>query len=178
MTETQRFGQYELISRLGRGGMGEVWRAKHGMLNRQAAVKLIRPEALRTESGADVQTLLRRFEREAQTTSTLESPNTIQIYDFGITDDGTFYYAMELLEGLDLQTLVDRYGPLPSERVIYILLQVCESLAEAHHHKLMHRDLKPANVFLTRRSLKHDFVKVLDFGLVHLGEGRVPEINA
>lgn len=166
MTKARQFGHYELISRLGRGGMGEVWRARHKMLDRQAAVKLIRPDALATESGADVEALLRRFEREAQATSTLKSPHTIEIYDFGITDDGTFYYAMELLEGLDLQTLVDRYGPVPSERVIYILLQVCDSLAEAHHHELIHRDLKPANIFLTRLGLKHDFVKVLDFGLV------------
>jgi formylglycine-generating enzyme required for sulfatase activity len=155
--------------------MGEVWRAKHRLLKRQAAVKLIRTEALSTEGGAEVETLLRRFEREAQATSALQSPHTVEIYDFGITDDGTFYYAMELLEGLDLQTLVDRYGPLPSERVIYILLQVCESLAEAHHHELIHRDLKPANVFLTRRGLKHDVVKVLDFGLVKSNRGLAVE---
>ncbi|MBW1687856.1 MAG: protein kinase, partial [Deltaproteobacteria bacterium] len=155
--------------------MGEVWRAKHRLLNRPAAVKLIRPEALSTEGGAEVETLLRRFEREAQATSTLQSPHTVEVYDFGITDDGTFYYAMELLEGLDLQTLVDQYGPLRSERVIHILLQVCESLAEAHHHELIHRDLKPANVFLTRRGLKHDVVKVLDFGLVKSTHGLAAE---
>jgi serine/threonine protein kinase/formylglycine-generating enzyme required for sulfatase activity len=166
MTQARHFGHYELISRLGRGGMGEVWRARHRLLNRQAAVKLIRTEVLSTESGAEMETLLRRFEREAQVTSTLQSPHTVEVYDFGITDDGTFYYAMELLEGLNLQMLIDRYGPLPSERVIYILLQICESLAEAHHRSLIHRDLKPANIFLTRRGLKHDVVKVLDFGLV------------
>ena len=156
---------------LGRGGMGEVWRARHRLLNRQAAVKLIRTEALSKEAGESVETLLRRFEREARATATLQSPHTIDIYDFGLTDDGTFYYAMELLEGLDLQTLVERYGPLPSERVTYILLQVCESLAEAHHHALIHRDLKPANILLTRRGLKHDVVKVLDFGLVSSTRG-------
>ncbi len=175
MTQASQFGHYELLSRLGRGGMGEVWRAKHRLLNRQAAVKLIRTEALTTEGEAEVETLLRRFEREAQATSTLQSPHTVQIYDFGLTDDGTFYYAMELLRGLDLQTLIDQYGPLPSERVIYILLQICDSLAEAHHHRLIHRDLKPANVFLTKRSLKHDVVKVLDFGLVKSTRGLAAE---
>ena len=177
MTQARQFGHYELLSLLGQGGMGEVWRAKHRLLNRQAAVKLIRTEALSAEGGAEMETSLRRFEREAQATSALQSPHTVQIYDFGITDDGTFYYAMELLDGLDLQTLVDRYGPLPSERVIHILLQVCESLAEAHYHELIHRDLKPANVFLTRRSLKQDVVKVLDFGLVKSTGGLAADVG-
>ncbi len=155
--------------------MGEVWRAKHRLLSRQAAVKLIRTDALSSDSGAAVETVLRRFEREAQATSTLQSPHTVEVYDFGITEEGTFYYAMELLEGLDLQTLVERWGPLPSERVVAILAQVCDSLAEAHHNGLIHRDLKPANIFLTQRGLKHDFVKVLDFGLVKSANRPVEE---
>lgn len=166
MSEGLKIGHYELIGRLGHGGMGEVWRARHLRLNRPAAVKLIRPEALAGVGGEDEQTLSQRFEREAQATSSLQSPHTVDVYDFGIAEDGTFYYAMELLEGFDLQTLVERHGPLPSERVLHLLLQICESLAEAHHQGLIHRDLKPANVFLTRRGLKQDVIKVLDFGLV------------
>ncbi len=161
-----RLGSYEILSPLGSGGMGQVWRARHLMLDRQAAVKLIRPEALGTGAGVQAKTLLRRFEREAQATSVLRSPHTIQVYDFGSTDDGTFYYATELLEGRDLKSLVEQHGPLPAERVIYILRQVCESLAEAHRNGLIHRDIKPANIFLAEVGFKYDFVKVLDFGLV------------
>ncbi len=146
--------------------MGQVWRARHLMLDRQAAIMLIRPESLRPGVGEQANTLLRRFEREAKVTSALRSPHTIQVYDFGTTEDGTFYYAMELLEGRDLNSLVEQHGPLPAARVIYILRQVCESLAEAHRSELIHRDIKPANIFLTEVGLKYDFVKVLDFGLV------------
>ncbi len=161
-----RLGSYEVLSLLGAGGMGQVWRAKHLMLDRPAAVKLIRPESLGPEAGVQAETLLRRFEREAKATSALRSPHTVQIYDFGTTEDGTFYYAMELLEGRDLKSLVEQHGPLPAERVIYILRQVCESLAEAHRNGLIHRDIKPANIFLAEVAFKYDFVKVLDFGLV------------
>ena len=169
----QRIGSYELLDQIGSGGMGEVWRCKHHMLRRQAALKVIRPETLGPTAGVDAATVLRRFAREAQATSELKSPHTIELYDFGITDDGAFYYVMELLEGRDLQKLVKKFGALPPERVVYLLEQVCESLAEAHHGGLIHRDIKPANIFLCKLGLRHDFAKVLDFGLVKTvrGEG-------
>ncbi len=129
--------------------MGQVWRARHLMLDRQAAIKLIRPESLEPGAGEQANTLLRRFEREAKATSALRSPHTVQVYDYGTTDDGTFYYAMELLEGCDLRSLVERHGPIAAGRVIYVLRQACESLAEAHRNGLIHHDIKPANIFLT-----------------------------
>ncbi len=164
-------GSYEILSPLGSGGMGQVWRARHRMLDRQAAIKLIRPESLGPEAGGQAKILLRRFEREAKATAALRSPHTVQVYDFGTTDDGVFYYVMELLEGRDLNSLVEQHGPLPAARVIYILRQVCESLAEAHRNGLIHRDIKPSNIFLTEASFKYDFVKVLDFGLVKRAPG-------
>ena len=164
-------GSYEILSPLGSGGMGQVWRARHRMLGRPAAIKLIRPESLGSEAGGQAKILLRRFEREAKATSALQSPHTVRVYDFGTTDDGTFYYVMELLEGRDLHSLVEQHGPLPAARVIYILRQVCESLAEAHRNGLIHRDIKPSNIFLTEASFKYDFVKVLDFGLVKRAPG-------
>jgi serine/threonine-protein kinase len=151
------------------------------MLARPAAVKLIRPEMIGggADSGvgpgsgaASTTTAQRRFEREAQATAALTSPHTIEVYDFGVTADGTFYYVMELLDGVDLKTLVERYGPQPAERVVAILKQACHSLADAHATGLVHRDVKPANLFVCRRGLDHDFVKVLDFGLVKDAGGR------
>jgi len=161
----REMGSYELVERLGAGGMGEVWRARHHMLARPAALKLIRPDALGIRGGV-ADTLVRRFEREAQATASLHSPHTIELYDFGITADGTFYYVMELLDGLNLASLVQRFGPVPPERTVHILLQTCDSLADAHHAGLIHRDIKPGNICLCRKGLKCDFVKVLDFGLV------------
>ena len=110
--------------------------------------------------------MLRRFEREAQATAALRSTHTITLYDFGITEDGHFYYAMELLQGLDLKSMVKRFGPIPSNRTIFLLKQVCHSLGDAHHHGLVHRDIKPANIYVSRLGPDYDFVKVLDFGLV------------
>jgi serine/threonine-protein kinase len=159
-------GSYELVERLGHGGMGEVWRAKHRMLARPAAIKLIRPEALGAHRESAAESVVRRFEREAQATAQLHSPHTIELYDFGVTRDGTFYYVMELLEGVDLEVLIQRFGPLPAERVVHLLLQACDSLADAHDAGLVHRDIKPANLYLCRRGLRYDFLKVLDFGLV------------
>jgi serine/threonine-protein kinase len=154
-------GSYRLEALLGRGGMGEVWRASHHMLARPAAIKLIRPEALGgTPGSADA-----RFEREAQVIASLQSPNTVALYDFGSTEDGTLFYVMELLDGVDLENLVRQHGPLPPERVSHILRQACASLAEAHTRGIVHRDIKPANIYLCRRALEHDVVKVLDFGL-------------
>jgi serine/threonine-protein kinase len=148
--------------------MGEVWRAEHDLLARPAAVKLIRPEVLGETNGGSA-VALRRFEREARATAMLHSPHTIGIYDFGTTPDKTFYYVMELLEGLDLATLIARFGPVSGGRAVYLLKQVCKSLAEAHHTGLIHRDVKPANIYSTRQGLEYDFVKVLDFGLVKGG---------
>jgi serine/threonine-protein kinase len=151
--------------------MGEVWRAHHRMLIRPAAIKIVNAEALGSAPGGpDV--LLRRFEREARATAALRSPHTVQLYDFGMSEDGRLYYAMELLEGLDLETLVRRFGPVPPERAIHIAIQVLQSLAEAHRAGLVHRDIKPANLFVQRHGADRDFVKVLDFGLVKLGDKR------
>jgi serine/threonine-protein kinase len=166
LSKAQELGSYRLVERIGAGGMGEVWRAEHRMLVRPAAIKLIRPDSLGARGGEDTETVLRRFEREAQATAALQSPNTVEIYDFGITDDGTFYYVMELLNGMDLKTLVETHGPVPPARAVFLLRQVCHSLWDAHEGGLIHRDIKPANIFACRRGRDYDFVKVLDFGLV------------
>ncbi|MEO8681444.1 MAG: serine/threonine-protein kinase [Vicinamibacterales bacterium] len=165
LREARDLGNYQLVERLGVGGMGEVWRARHRLLASDAAVKLVRQEILgASENEARAQ--LRRFEREAQATATLSSQHTIRLFDFGSTDDGSFYYVMELLVGQDLESLVKKFGPLPADRVLFLLGQVCHSLAEAHARGLVHRDVKPANIFACRMGLDYDFVKVLDFGLV------------
>jgi eukaryotic-like serine/threonine-protein kinase len=168
--EAQKLGSYALVERLGEGGMGEVWRAEHRLLARHAAVKLVRPEVLGVHDEKEATIALRRFEREAQATAALRSPHTIQIFDFGVTDQGTFYYVMELLTGRDLESLVREFGPVPANRVVHLLRQVCHSLAEAHERGLVHRDIKPANVYVCRMGLEYDFVKVLDFGLVKMHE--------
>jgi len=163
VTEARELGSYRLVERLGQGGMGEVWRAKHRLLARPAAIKLIR--AADGAGTAAQQEAIRRFEREAQVTAGLSSPHTVQLFDFGVADDGSFYYVMELLNGLDLERLVQRYGPIPAERAVYLLRQVCQSLAEAESYGLVHRDIKPANLFVCRYGGEHDFLKVLDFGI-------------
>lgn len=164
--KAEELGSYTLDFMIGKGGMGEVWRAKHKMLARDAAIKLIRPEVLAGVSARQEHVIQRRFEREARATASLRSPHTVALFDFGKTKDSTFYYVMELLDGIDLQTLVDRYGPMPAGRVVRILLQVCQSLEEAHRAGMIHRDIKPKNIFLCRLGLEYDFAKVLDFGLV------------
>jgi serine/threonine protein kinase len=161
----QELGSYQLVERLGAGGMGEVWRAEHRLLARQAAIKLVRADALSAPRRSSAR-LLERFRREAQTLASLESRNTIRLYDYGVTDDGTFFFVMELLDGVDLETLVRRDGPQPVDRVIQILLQALSSLAEAHDAGLVHRDVKPANLLLCRAADEVDIVKVLDFGIV------------
>ncbi len=166
LRQAQEMGSYRLEELLGRGGMGEVWRASHRLLARSAAIKLVRPELMGAATEADANQMLRRFRREAQATAALSSPHTIRLFDFGVTDDQTFYYAMELLSGRDLDSLVREFGPLPAERVVYLLRQVGHSLAEAHAHGLVHRDITPANIYACRLGLDYDFVKVLDFGLV------------
>lgn len=157
----RELGSYQLETKLGEGGMGEVWRARHRMLARPAAVKLIRPEV-----GAASERAVQRFEREAQVIARLRSPHTVNLFDFGISNDGAFYYAMELLEGLDADKMIKRFGPMPADRVIHVLRQVCHSLSEAQSYGLVHRDIKPANIFLCKYGEEFDFVKVLDFGIV------------
>jgi serine/threonine-protein kinase len=170
LKRAREIGSYELVSRLGEGGMGEVWVARHRMLARPAAMKLIRPELL----GSDLRSRDRavaRFRREAKATAALGSTHTVDIYDFGLTEEGAFFYVMELLDGLSLETLVRRFGPVPPERAVYLLRQACHSLGEAHAAGLIHRDVKPANIFACRLGPDLDFVKVLDFGLVkHLDQ--------
>lgn len=161
----RRLGNYLIEKELGRGGMGQVFVARHALICRPTAVKVLEPR------DGDPQTGLARFEREVQLSASLTHPNTITIFDFGRTADNTFYYAMEYLEGLDLQRMIDEFGPLPAERVVYILRQVLGSLGEAHRRGIVHRDVKPSNVFLTQRGGLHDFVKVLDFGLARKIEG-------
>jgi serine/threonine-protein kinase len=162
----QELGCYRLVEKLDHGGMGEIWRARHRMLARPVAVKLIRPDLFGVKSPAEAASLVGRFQREAEATAALHSAHTVALHDFGVTPEGTFYYVMELLDGLDLETLVRRFGPVPPERAIHLLIQACDSLAEAHAVGLVHRDVKPANIIACHWGLKWDFVKVLDFGLV------------
>ncbi len=158
--EARQLGQYRLRRLLGKGGMGEVHLADHQFLRRACAVKLIHPEQAGNEA------TLARFEREVRAAAKLTHPNTIQIYDYGRAEDGTFYYAMEYLPGISLQELVDRHGPLPPARAVRVLCQICGALREAHGHDLVHRDLKPANVMLCERGGRYDVAKLLDYGLV------------
>jgi len=175
--EASEIGPYTLEEKIGTGGMGEVWRARHRMLIRPAAVKLVTARELGSGPERDPELRLRRFEREARATAALRSPHTVELYDFGVTEDGTLYYVMELLDGLDLDTLVDRFGPVPAERAIHLLVQVCASLEDAHQNGLVHRDIKPANIVVSRVGAGWDFVKVLDFGLVKLEGARQNETS-
>jgi eukaryotic-like serine/threonine-protein kinase len=173
LTHAREIGSYELIERIGEGGMGEVWRARHRLLARPAAIKLIRADVL----GSNVRTrdaIIKRFEREAQDTATLGSTHTIDVYDFGVTEEGDFYYVMELLRGITLERHVQDFGPIEPARLVYLLRQVCHSLSEAHSRGLIHRDIKPANIFVCRLGPDDDFVKVLDFGLVKHFETPIP----
>ena len=162
----RELGSYQLEDQIGKGGMGEVYRARHRLLARPAAVKLISPTALRGHSADENRIAIERFRREAEAAATLRSPHTIELYDYGVAEDGTFYYVMELLDGIDFQELVQKHGPLPSERVIHLISQACDSLGEAHLAGLVHRDVKPSNILACRMGLRVDYVKVLDFGLV------------
>jgi serine/threonine-protein kinase len=164
--KTRQFGQYRLLDKLGSGGMGEVYKAEHVLLKRPCAMKLIK-----SESEADAAALA-RFEKEVKTTSKLTHWNTIEIYDYGHTEDGTFYYVMELLPGKSLEELVEQHGPLPAGRVVHLLGQVCGALQEAHDVGLIHRDIKPANIFAAQRGGVYDVAKLLDFGLVKERKGR------
>jgi serine/threonine protein kinase len=163
----RELGSYRLVKCLGKGGMGEVWRAEHRLLAREAAIKLIR-HADGEPASKEAQ---ERFRREAQTLAQLRSRNTIELFDYGVSSDGTFFYVMELLEGLDLESLVIKNGPQPPGRVLRLLMQACRSLGEAHEVSLVHRDIKPANLFVCRVADEVDVVKVLDFGLVRALKG-------
>src|SRR5262245_51357368 len=158
--EAKQLGQYRLMAPLGTGGMGEVYLAEHRMLKRPCAILLIHPDQ------AGDPRVLARFEREVQMTARLSHWNTIEIFDYGRTDDGTFFYVMEYLPGLSLEDLLRRHGPLPAERVIHLLRQTCQGLREAHAIGLIHRDIKPGNVFAAQRGGLYDVAKLLDFGLV------------
>ena len=160
----RELGAYRLVAKLGAGGMGEVWRAEHRLLARSAAIKLIRPEALREPAYSGE--IRERFRREAQTLASMRSRHTIELYDFGVTEAGVFYYVMELLDGLDHESLVAGYGAQPAARVIDMMIQACASLAEAHDAGLLHRDIKPPNLYLCRAADEVDIVKLLDFGIV------------
>jgi len=166
VAKAREMGSYQLGELLGRGGMGEVYYATHRLLARPAAIKLIRPEMIHGSGSATAHLAATRFRREAEAAASLRSPHTVELYDFGVTDDETLYFVMELLEGLNLEVMVRRHGPLSASRVVHVLRQVCASLEEAHVRGLVHRDIKPANIHVGRLGLVYDFVKVLDFGLV------------
>ena len=171
VNRARELGNYQLGELLGRGGMGEVYRAHHRLLARPAAIKLIRPETLGGGNAQAGNIMIQRFRREAQAAALLRSPHTISLYDFGVTDEGVFYYVMELLDGLDLESLVKRFGSVDAGRTAYMIRHACRSLGEAHARGLIHRDVKPSNIFTCRLGLNVDFVKVLDFGLVKHKEG-------
>jgi serine/threonine-protein kinase len=157
--EARQIGQYHLLHRIGAGGMGEVFLAEHQLLKRPCAVKLIRADS------SDDPKALERFEREVRLTAQLTHWNTVEIFDYGRAEDGTYYYVMEYLPGLSLGQLVARYGPMPPERVVYLLRQVCQALREAHAAGLIHRDIKPTNIIAAQRGGVDDMAKLLDFGL-------------
>jgi serine/threonine-protein kinase len=156
--EARSLGRYRLLRPIGRGGMGEVWVARHNALRRNVAIKILRPDKVDPTSRA-------RFEREVRATTELSHPNTVRIFDYGVTDDGLCYYAMEFLHGEDLESILRREGPLPPERAAHLVLQACEALAEAHQCNIVHRDIKPQNLFVTNAGRERDLVKLLDFGL-------------
>jgi serine/threonine-protein kinase len=163
LRDARELGAYHLDERIASGGMGEVWRAHHQLLKRPAAIKMVRRSGVLAERKRTGQV---RFAREAQATASLRSPHTVACWDYGVDEEGTLYYVMELLEGTDLQALVTDQGPQPEARVVAMLIQACRSLEEAHGAGLIHRDIKPSNLFLCRLGGEEDFLKVLDFGLV------------
>lgn len=169
-------GPYELLERIGQGGMGEVWRARHRTLGKLVAIKLIRAGTLGASVEADRE-VLRRFEREAHVAAALRSPHAIQLQDFGVTPEGAFFQVMELLDGLDLRQLVERFGPVPPGRAVGLLRQAADALAEAHGLGFVHRDVKPSNLFLCRLGTRVDFVKVLDFGLARSTDASDPSLT-
>jgi serine/threonine-protein kinase len=178
LSRWRRLGSYELIQCIGEGGMGQVWQARHRLLARPAAVKLIRPEAAKRLDKSSPNTMPERFDKEAKVTARLRSPHTVELYDYGLSDEGVLYFAMEYLDGVDLFRMVKLFGPLPPERVVHLLIQACWSLSEAHALGLIHRDIKPANLFLSRAGTMVDHLKVLDFGLTWLDPSQSsPELS-
>jgi serine/threonine-protein kinase len=172
VAEARQLGQYRLCQRIGVGGMGEVYLAEHQLLKRPCALKLIRPDSM-----ADPRALV-RFEREVRLTAALSHPNTVEVYDYGRAEDGTYYYVMEYLPGLSRAELVERHGPLPPARAVYVLRQVCGALREAHAAGLIHRDIKPSNIFVSRRGGMDDVAKLLDFGLaLPTARTRAPQLS-
>ncbi|MDH4349046.1 MAG: serine/threonine protein kinase, partial [Gemmatimonadota bacterium] len=166
----RRLGRYRLQAPIGKGGMGEVWLAWDLSLKRNVALKLMR------SSGAPDPESLLRFEREAQAASQMRIPHSVQVFDFGASDDGIHYIAMEYLDGIDLETMVNQYGALPPERVVFFARQICDSLEEAHAAGIIHRDVKPSNLFVTRVGGNPDFLKLLDFGLARLRPARGDDV--
>lgn len=164
--QERKMGSYKLLEKLNEGGMGEIWKAEQTTISRSVAIKIILPEMLRFEERYKYEEMLVLFKKEAKAISSLHSPHSIKLYDFGSSNTGRFFYSMELLKGMDLRDIIIKYGTMPYNRVIYLLLQICDSLADAHHNKLVHSDIKPQNIFLCNYSYKYDFIKVLDFGLV------------
>ena len=163
--DARSYGQYRLLDEIGRGGMGVVYRAEHRMLKRPAAIKLIRSESAAKDS------VIKQFEQEVQISATLTHWNTVQIYDYGTTEAGDFYYVMEYLEGETLADRLSRSGQLTESETTAIALQLCDGLAEAHAKGMIHRDLKPANIFLANIGGQTDVVKILDFGLAVVASG-------
>ena len=159
VSNAKEMGQYRVLGKIGEGGMGVIYKAEHKLMKRETAVKLLKSEACSEE-------VINRFEKEVMLSSKLTHPNTISIYDFGKTEEGVFYYVMELLDGLDIDEFVEKCGPLTPQRTIYLLLQACASLNEAHLKNLIHRDIKPQNIMVCHSGAEFDVVKVLDFGLV------------
>jgi len=168
--EARHIGRYQLRRRIGGGGMGEIWAAYHPSLRREVALKIMRPGTVNARRIA-------RFEREVRATSELAHPNTIRVFDYGTTDDGLWYYAMELLSGEDLAALVRREGPQSPARAVRLIEQAARALAEAHHHQIVHRDIKPENLFLVRLESEADVIKVLDFGLAKIAEPEASELT-
>ena len=172
----RELGSYRLGRLVQRGGMGEVYEARHRLIAKPAAIKLIRPELL-ADSPALAEVVVERFYREAEAVAALRSPHTVALYDFGVAADGTLFYVMELLDGIDLQRMVRHFGPLPPPRVVHVLRQVCDSLGEAHARGLIHRDVKPSNIVLCQMGTTADFAKVLDFGLVRREAQQDPGVS-
>ncbi len=172
VAEARQLGQYRLGQQIGAGAMGEVYLAEHQFLKRPCALKLIRPDSVGDPKA------LARFEREVRVTATLSHPNTVEIYDYGRTSNGTWYYVMEYLPGLNLGELVQRHGPLPPGRAVYLLRQVCQALREAHAVGLIHRDIKPSNIIAARRGGRDDVAKLFDFGLVRPTEALAAHLSA
>jgi tRNA A-37 threonylcarbamoyl transferase component Bud32 len=172
VADARQLGPYRLRQQIGAGAMGKVYLAEHQFLKRPCALKLIRPDSVGDPKA------LARFEREVRVTATLSHPNTVEIYDYGRTSDGIWYYVMEYLPGLNLAELVERYGPLPPGRVVYLLRQVCQALREAHAAGLIHRDVKPSNIVAARRGGMDDVAKLLDFGLARPVEAPESDLSA